>query len=237
MAARPESLAARIGRRVVGAYCRREIRRTVTLTVEGRPHLPPRGPLLLVARHVHHLLDGCILTTLAGRPLHPLVAVDWARPGPGLLLLDRATRLLRWPTILRDDAPTPGTEREIRRRLTAATREAIALLREGQALLVFPEGYPIVDPHPTPKATLDDFLPFRQGFARLAALAARSGAGDVPIVPVGFWYGEKPSGWQVIVRFGAPVRIEDFPSLTDASAAVETHVKALSAPPNGDQPR
>jgi 1-acyl-sn-glycerol-3-phosphate acyltransferase len=240
VAARSEPLAARIGRGVVGAYCRREIARTVELTVEGEANLPPKGPLLLVARHVHHLLDGCILTTRLGRPLHVLVAVDWAKPGPRRRLLDVATALLRWPTILRDDAPTPGTADERRRRLIAATRETVALLLEGEALLIFPEGYPIVDPHPTPKTSLDDFLPFRQGFARLANLAGRSGAGDVPIVPVGFWYGERPSGWRVIVRFGSPFRMAEFPSTTELGTAVEASVRALSAPPAGEgnaQPR
>jgi 1-acyl-sn-glycerol-3-phosphate acyltransferase len=230
VAARSEPLAARIGRGVVAAYCRREIARTVELTVEGQGNLPGKGPVILVARHVHHLLDGCILTTLLERPLHILVAVDWAKPGPRRRLLNFATGLLRWPTILRDDAPTPGTADETRRRLAAATREAVALLREGEALLVFPEGYPIVDPHPTPKATLADFLPFRQGFARLALLAARAGAGDVPIVPVGFWYGERSPGWRVVVRFGTPVRIGDFASPEAAAIEVEGRVRELSAP-------
>lgn len=235
MAARSEPLAARIGRGVVRASCRRAIRRSVGLTVEGRANLPASGPLLLAARHVHHLLDGCILTTLLDRPLHVLVAVDWAKPGPQRRLLDFATGLLRWPTILRDDAAVTGSAVEARLRLSAAAREAVALLAEGEALLIFPEGYPIVDPHPTPKGSLADFLPFRQGFVRLALLAERAGVETVPIVPVGLWYGERSPGWRVFVRIGEPVRIGDFASPGSAAAAVEARVHALSRAPGGGE--
>lgn len=234
MAARAEPLAARVGRRIVGAFCARQVRRSVDLTVEGREHLPEQGPLLLAARHVHHLLDGCILTGVLGRPLHILVAVDWTRPGPQRRLLDLATGVLRWPTVIREDAPNAGSGDESRRRLSVATREAVALLREGRALLVFPEGYPIVDPHPTPKSGLNEFLPFRHGFVRLATLAERAGAAPVPIVPVGFWYElRSDERWRVAVRLGRPVRIGECPSPQAAVEKVEREVRRLSAPPAG----
>ena len=210
------------------------MRRSVELVVEGREHLPTSGPLLLAARHVHHLLDGCILTTLVGRPLHILVAVDWTRPGPQRRLLDLATGLLRWPAVIRDDAPCAASPAEAQRRLRAATRDAVSLLREGRALLVFPEGYPAVDPHPTPKAGLDDFLPFRPGFVRLAAFAERAGAPPVPIVPVGFWYGPRPvGGWRVVARLGPPVRLGEVASSLAAASWVEQEVQRLSEPPAG----
>lgn len=235
MAARREPLTAHIGRTVIKTYCRRQLARSVELSVEGRANVPATGPALLVARHVHHLLDGCILMTRLERPLHALVAVDWATPGPKRRLLDLATGLVRWPTILRDDAPHPGASGERRRRLSAAARECVALLRENRLLLMFPEGYPAIDPHPTPKTSLDDFLPFRQGFVWIAERA-----GDVPIIPVGFWYGESGQGWRVVVRLGEAMCLDAFPSRAAASAAVEARVRMLSEPPadaNVDQPR
>ena len=33
----------------------------VKLTVEGLEHVPGSGPVLIAARHFHHLYDGCVL--------------------------------------------------------------------------------------------------------------------------------------------------------------------------------
>ena len=56
--------------------------------------------------------------------------------------------------------------------------------------MVFPEGYPNVDPDYTPKGE-GEMLPFRPGFARLAVLAAQAGgagaggAGGAAVPPPG----------------------------------------------------
>ena len=72
-----------------------------------------------------------------------------------------------------------------RRQLLRATRECVDLLRAGQLVLVFPEGYPNIDPSFTPKSADETMLPFRPGFLRFAALAELDGMTRVPIVPVG----------------------------------------------------
>ena len=69
--------------------------------------------------------------------------------------------------------------------MLAATRECVGLLRGGQVLLVFPEGYPNIDPSFTPKLDDGAFLPFEPGFLRFVALAEQDGITRVPIVPVG----------------------------------------------------
>ncbi len=106
----------------------------------------------------------------------------------------------------------------------------MALLRAGELLLVFPEGYPNVDPRPTPKPDLDAFLPFRPGFARFAALAERDGRTRVPIVPVGFHYehGTEPT-WRIALRFGAPIHITRDGDHDALVSQVEERVRALSA--------
>ncbi|MFN8594075.1 MAG: 1-acyl-sn-glycerol-3-phosphate acyltransferase [Thermomicrobiales bacterium] len=205
MAARRQPVAGRIGRHLIGAFCAREVGRKVDLVVEGRDNVPTTGPVILAARHVHHLLDGCILTGIIDRPVHILVAVDWVPPGPARQLLDRATTLLQWPTVVRDESGHAENPDEVGRRLRSSTRSVIDLLKCGSVVLIFPEGYPNVDPHPNRKTSLADFLPFRPGFARLAALADRSVPGGVPIVPVGFWYQPLPGErWHVVVRIGMP---------------------------------
>ncbi|MBA2595750.1 MAG: 1-acyl-sn-glycerol-3-phosphate acyltransferase [Chloroflexota bacterium] len=231
MAARTEPLTVRVGRRVVAAFCSRQVRRHVDLTVLGRDNLPPTGPVVIAARHVHHLLDGCVLAGQIDRPLHVFVAVDWAPPGPQRTLLDLATGLLRWPAIIRSEVAARHPAGDASRRLRAATREAIALLQAGQALIVFPEGYPNIDPHPTPKRGITDMLCFQPGFVRIAVMAAGGSAGKVPIVPAGFWY-EALAGnrWRVILRFGEPVYAEGMRD-TRTAAAVERCVRELSRAP------
>lgn len=216
-----------VGRRVVSGYCRRALRRDVDLHVDGLEHVPSSGPAILAARHVHHLYDGCALVTTIPRPVAIMVALDWVRPGPQRQAMTWACGVLGWPAISRSDSPaaTEGAERS--RLLRRATRDAVALLRAGQLLLVFPEGYPNVDPHPTPKPDLDAFLPFRPGFVRLAALAERDGQTRVPIVPVGFSY-QRGARWSVTLRFDPPRYLESEMAPAVLARLVEDRVRALS---------
>jgi 1-acyl-sn-glycerol-3-phosphate acyltransferase len=94
-------------------------------------------------------------------------------------------------------------------------------------VLVFPEGYPNIDPGFTPKTDDDAFLPFQPGFLRFAALAERDGITHVPIVPVGLEY-QRGERWRVTVRFGLPVtRLPDV-DIGDQVTAIEEEVRRLS---------
>src|SRR5205814_9999045 len=96
-------------------------------------------------------------------------------------------------------------------------------------LVMFPEGYASIDPHPTPKQDIDAFLPFQRGFVRFAELAERDGKTRVAIIPAGFTYtreGDKP--WQATVRFGSALFRSDFASSELLLQAVEERVHALS---------
>ncbi len=220
---------------MIGALCERFVvlcgrailRLSADCRVEGLEHVPRSGPIILAARHVHHALDGCVILAVVPRRVHAIVAVDWARPGPLRRLVDRACRLLAWPTVLRPDHPGATDRDEAARILRRATRDAVALLRDGRLLLLFPEAYPNIDPHWTPKSDLDAWLPFEDGFARLAHLAERDGETRVPVVPVGFHYrcGRR---WQIVVRFGAPRRLPPDADLTRFVAEIEADVRTLS---------
>jgi 1-acyl-sn-glycerol-3-phosphate acyltransferase len=104
----------------------------------------------------------------------------------------------------------------------------VDLLRAGQILLVFPEGYPNVDPSYTPKTGDDAFLPFQPGFLRIAALAEQDGVTRVPIVPVGLAY-QRGERWRVTVRFGRPITLSPGVSLRDQVATIEEQVRNLSS--------
>jgi putative membrane protein len=108
-----------------------------------------------------------------------------------------------------------------------ATRECVGLLRRGQLLLAFPEGYPNIDPSFTPKADDRAFLPFESGFLRFVALAEQDGITRVPIVPVGLEY-QRNDRWRVTVRFGHPVTRSPDVGLRAQVAAIEEQVRQLS---------
>ena len=224
---RTDAFSASIGHHAIGAVCRRSLRREAVLTVAGLEHVPATGPTLLVARHVHHLFDGCALWTTLPRPFRILVAVDWAEHRRMRRLLDWACRTMGWPTVLRADAPTGAAAPEAIRMLRQATRETVALLRAGEAVLVFPEGYPTIDPNPGPRRSLDEMLPFRPGFARLAALAERDGRTRVATVPIGFAYAGGPP-WTIAVRCGEPLFLARDERPEAFTARVEACVQRMS---------
>lgn len=223
----PAATAIRLGSRVIAG-------RRLQLTVEGLEHIPASGPALIAARHYHHLYDGCALITTLPRPVHILVALDWVDRPIVRRVMERACAAARWPIVLRGDALTrPGARTayspaERRRYLHRAVTETVDLLRAGEVVVVFPEAYPNVDPTYTPK-TADGFLPFRPGFAALAALAERDGHPPVPIIPAGLAY--RPGDrWELTLRFGPPLFIDDWPDRAALVAAVEQQVRDLSRP-------
>jgi len=215
---------------------RRELDRKGKVTVEGREHVPAAGPVLVAARHYHHLYDGCVAVDAPGRPTHIVVGLDWITNPLVRVAMTRLCRLARWPVVVRPELPggpaLPWRQRDERRAvLRQSARETVALLREGRVVVVFPEGYPNIDPTYTPKGG-DEFLPFHEGFVRYARLAERAGAGPVPIVPLGFHY-ERPGAdgrWRIVARYGAPVWLAEG-SDAEIVSRTEAEVRRLSAPP------
>lgn len=198
--------------------------RRVDLTVEGLDNIPREGAVMLAARHFHHFWDGCVLLATLPRPMRATVTLDWVNDPRLHRLMTAGNAMAGWTVLPRLDGNSrqPGGENA---RLLAASRLNVAALRAGEIVLVFPEGYPTIDPNPTPKTSDDELLPFKPGFLRFAALAERDGRTSVPIVPVGFEYRRGPS-WTIAVRFGAPER----PRPGDAGqlARIESEVRRLS---------
>ena len=227
-----------MAQRSIRAVARRVARHQLDVVVEGIEHVPPSGPVLIASRHVHHLYDGVALLEVIRRPLHMLVALDWARGRGERALMEWATGAARWPALLRTDALSPGPDGrplnggsafhadEVLRYHLRALRDAARLLLEGAALVVFPEGYPNVDPRWTPKRSFEELMPFRAGFASLVAQARRRHRLEVPIVPVGLAY-QPGARWSVTLRCGRPMHMGGAPPEAMARA-VEARVAALS---------
>lgn len=217
-----------------------ELARRADFQVEGVEHVPARGPVLIAARHYHHLLDGCALVIAVDRPLHVVVGLDWIDGRLARRVMGALCRAARWPIVLRpahQDRPqvTSGRaaaerDRERRTALRTSAREMTSLLTEGRVVVVFPEGYPNIDPSFTPKSG-DEFLPLQPGFVRYARIAERSGAGPVPIVPAGFAYARasEDDRWQITLRFGPAIQAGDVPHFAIVQA-VERAIRELSGP-------
>jgi putative membrane protein len=218
--------------RSIRAVSQAVVKRRLDLHVEGSEFVPPTGPVIIAARHFHHLYDGCALLATIPRPLHILVALDWVRSRPGRIAMDSACRSASWPVVLRRDGATAVELGDAARALRRATRQSVSLLRAGRVLLVFPEGYPNVDPGYTPKQDEDAFLPFQPGFVRLATLAGEQRL-RVPIVPAGFRY-ERGRRWRVDLRFGEPLVVEARGQEEAVRREVEARVRLLSGPGASD---
>jgi len=212
-------------------------RKNVTYQVEGREHLPERGPVLIVARHFHHLYDGCVLLNAVPRSLHILIGLDWIQSSRLRWLMEWVCGLVQWPIVLRGErlslAQTETKSAyqvsEIRPYLRRAVTLVLRLLRRGEIVVIFPEAYPTIDPHATPKNNETAFLPFRSGFTRLIELAERDGSTRVAVVPAGMDY-QHNKRWHVTLRFGQPLFRSDFTDATAFLHAVEQHVQTLSTP-------
>ncbi|GIW03981.1 MAG: hypothetical protein KatS3mg059_0601 [Thermomicrobiales bacterium] len=206
------------------------VQRRITLEVSGRDLVPATGPVIVAARHFHHLYDGCILLATINRPAHILAAIDWMQHPIGRAILRSACRAAQWPVIHRPDSPYPGRSADARHLLLQATRQTLRLLEHGHVVMVFPEAYPTIDPGLTLKTRPDEFLAFRPGFARFALLASRIGL-RVPIVPAGLAYERAQGGWHVVLRFGEPVIIgPGDQAVAEVVRLVEDQVKTLSLP-------
>jgi putative membrane protein len=177
---------------------------TASVRVEGLENIPASGPVMLIARHFHHLLDAAVLVRFVPRPLHIVVGLDWTANATERAWMERACRAAQYPIVLR---PTTLGERagyartELMRYTRAALHDVSALLRAGRVVLAFPEGYPNVDPAFARKANDDAFLPFAPGYRRMVAWAQRDSAVRVAVVPVGFHYA-RGKRWSVVARIG-----------------------------------
>jgi putative membrane protein len=147
------------------------------------------------------------------REVHVLIALDWLGAGARLRVMRWLAAAARWPGVWRA-GPGWRLNRE-------GYRQSLQLLRDGGLLLVFPEGYPTIDPAGVRQKEADGFRPFDAGFL---VLAKRAGV-QVPIVPVGLWYSPRPGGgWTVWLRFGHP-------TLAPELASIESTVHILSRAP------
>jgi putative membrane protein len=203
-----ENISERVKNGAMRLIARTLAARRLKILPAGLENIPAHGPVLFVARHYHHLFDGVALYATVPRPLHIVVATDWAAKPLARKWIEIADRVARWPVVVRSEAIGPNrssfSKVDIMRYQRVAFRDSVQLLAEGRVLLIFPEGFPNVDPHFTPKESGVPFLPFKDGFLTICKAAEKRIHRLIPIVPVGLRYdGNHPV--TVHIAFGKPV--------------------------------
>ncbi|WP_082580507.1 1-acyl-sn-glycerol-3-phosphate acyltransferase [Phycicoccus sp. Root563] len=176
------------------------------VTTVGRDRVPKVGPVLFVGNHVG-FLDGPMLPALSPRPTSILVKRDVFRG------------LLGWFLTFIGHIPVTRNSGD-----RSALTTAVAVLRAGGAVGIFPEG----------TRGRGDVSTVQQG---AAWLALQGGATVVPVAflgtrETGASTGTLPRpGTRMVVEFGGPVRLAADPELTGRArlAAATAQVRDLLA--------
>jgi 1-acyl-sn-glycerol-3-phosphate acyltransferase len=174
------------------------IRFWVRLDCQGLNHVPRQGPVIIAANHISYFDPLClgVFIDAAGREVRFLAKSELYR-----------NPLLGWVLRSAGQIPVYRESRDAARSL----QDAVAAMREGAAVVIYPEGTTTRNP---------DFSPMKAktGVARLAALTG------APVVPVGIWgahllftrgkIGPFRRGIRVVVRAGPPMDLGLAPDAT-----------------------
>ncbi len=174
------------------------------LEISGADRIPQTGPMLLAVNHPNALVDALVAGQLTDRRLlltakatlfeHPLLRILFRNVGivPLRRVSDEAKGAVR------GEAAAADASRNVE-----AFRAVTAALREGKAVLIFPEGKSHSEP---------SLAPLRSGLARMS-LQARDevGARGVRIVPVGLTFERKWSPrTRVVARVADPIDLDEW---------------------------
>jgi 1-acyl-sn-glycerol-3-phosphate acyltransferase len=190
------------------------IRFWVRLDCQGLLHIPRQGPVIIAANHVSYFDPLClgVFIDAAGRQVRFLAKSELYR-----------NPLLGW--VLREAGQIPVYRES--RDAARALQDAVAAMRGGAAVAIYPEGTTTRNP---------DFTPMqpKSGVARLAALTG------APVVPVGMWgahllftrgrVGPFRRGIRVVVRAGPrlDLGLRSDSSLDEINQARDRVMKAVT---------
>jgi len=176
------------------------LRLVYRLRVQGLRHVPKEGPVLLAANHVSYV-DAVLLNLVVPRPVRFLGAEKFFKKP-----------FIGW--VMRQAGGIPVHPAKAK----SATSQAIAALRRGEVVAIFPEG----------RLSRDGALQsFRRGFAYIATQA------EAPIVPValsGLWgsfFSHRLPLWKKPIRIPYPVQITFGRALPPEKAMTKTRQHIL----------
>jgi glycerol-3-phosphate O-acyltransferase/dihydroxyacetone phosphate acyltransferase len=166
-----------LSRMTISAVITRVVGRAASVfqSIERSGERVPDGPVLVVANHPNSLLDPLVIFRVAGRPTRPLAKA----PLFDQLIVGTMLRLLGGLPVYRaqDNAAQMHLNEE-------TFRGAIAALRAGDAVQIYPEGKSHSEP---------SLVPMRTGAARIALGAEQQSDWTLGlrIVPIGLTYERK----------------------------------------------
>ncbi len=152
------------------------------IEVQGRAQLPTSGPVLFVLNHPNGLLDPLLLMASLDRRVAFLAKSTFFANPVGRLCMNAFGAL---PVFRQQDKKhTGGASRDATDRNEATFARCRALLQQGTALALFPEGT---------THSGSTLLPLRTGAARIALSAEAENEWQLglQVVPVGLWYQHK----------------------------------------------
>ncbi len=164
------------------------------IEVEGRSSVPDSGPVLFVSNHTNAFVDPMLLVITLRRRV-TLTAKNVLTSNPLLAVLMKGMGIISFHR--RDDV---GKGADVKQN-TGSLAQCRAVLQQGGALCIFPEGVSHSDPA---------LRPFRTGAARIALdyLHLDGNPGRLQIVPVGLLYTEKDQFRSAVwLRYGEPLDI------------------------------
>src|SRR5882757_9728381 len=166
--------------------------------ITGMEHIPPRGPLIIIANHPSSLMDAALLGVLLKRRPWYFTRGDVFVNGP-------VRPILSWLHMI------PVHQHEGGRSSLGANDDSFsaaqAILARNGIIVFFPE---------STSHTEHQLWPFRKGVFRLAfqAIAAHGFSLRLPIVPIGITYDHPVKGRQCVqVHAGKPLLVEDYVAL------------------------
>jgi 1-acyl-sn-glycerol-3-phosphate acyltransferase len=176
------------------------LRLATRMTVEGREHVPPTGPLIVASNHLS-FIDSIVIPLASGRQVHFLGKAEYFQ-GAGL-----RGAVVRW---FHSTGGTIPVDRSDPRAAMRSLELGEEVLRRGEAFGVYPEGTRSPDGR------------LHRGRTGVARMALNSGATLLPCAVVGTDRVQPPgsNGFRpakVTVRFGEPV---------DVAGLAERHQKA-----------
>ncbi|MFV1956205.1 MAG: lysophospholipid acyltransferase family protein [bacterium] len=179
------------------------------MEVEGLENIPRTGPVLFLPNHPNALVDALVVLKNVPRPVSLTARSTLGDHHPVMDYLMRKANVIRFH---RKQDRELGADRS---RNIKALAECMRRLKNGEAIIIFPEGQSHSDP---------GIRPFRWGAARLALDYTQAENVTVPlnIVPVGLYFPYKARfRSDVWVCFGKPVNVQEWVKANSTGGVVE----------------
>jgi 1-acyl-sn-glycerol-3-phosphate acyltransferase len=165
------------------------------IQIQGRQHLPPRGPIVFACKHFSRW-DPLVLYFALQKPLYFMTDANqfggvqgWVMRHMGAFPVNR-------------DKPE-----------ASSIKTTIAILAQSQRLVIFPEGGIVRD---------QPLRPLKPGLARIVLQAEASTQMTIPIVPIGLQYfPDAVRGARVQVKIGAAIVSQDCRAVGERAIARE----------------